>query len=232
MNDVRTHTSAFHIHLDLERISEEFKAFLLSNGFYYDPFDKQEGDSNSVPEHHYTRKFNIFEKKEFQNVCKTLSKRGLEDQHIKGYLEGEIVSMFPISFKPYTYPSHSPFYIHTRQLHGPPYEPFREVEFHARLHAADSHPQLIELLKEDVTGLYNTHRRKGRESYLLLTAQGHKKDINPLMLQLQEYLIRSGGAVSARIVKETIAFYALFGGADHRDLPKIVDRIEQGRKKE
>ena len=214
----------YHIHMDLEKISPDFTAFLKKRGFYHDPFDKQPGDSNSTPEHHFTIKLGTDDAKKFRRLKDEISNRAVTDVDVKGYLEAEVVYMCKIPDSPYTGNAHPPFFLVTRSLTES--EEFRQSEFHARMHADQSHPDLVQSLFEANTGMYTVHRRKNDGIHVLFTAQGYTKTVDHVVMLLIDYLDSTGGTYSGRIVRELIAGYQFFGDFGLKDLPKIIDRVE------
>lgn len=214
----------YHIHMDLSSISTQYRDFLIGKGFYHDPFEKEEGDSSSTPQHHFTRKLLKSEAGLFRSLTKEVSSVGLNDSEVKGYLEAEVVDVIPLIERFFGGIANPPFFIQTRPLTTD--EKFRQSEFHARIHAERSNPSLIESLIEENTGLYTVHRKKKDGTHVLFTAQGYSGQVDELISRLKEYIESVGGASSGRIVRELVASYTFFGELDSsKDLPQIIDKV-------
>ena len=74
------------------------------------------------------------------------------------------------------------------------------------------------------SGLYGAYLPKQTYNGLVLTMQGFRRDIEPLLQAVTDYLMIAGGVVSGTIKLEHAIRYKLFGIASE-DQPEIANKV-------
>ena len=212
----------YHIHIDAIALPNQLRQQLIENmGF------KDTSLNGSPPDFDHfetaimlTRKTD--RKEEFNQVCSELE-RLCKGGGMRGYFEGEyIASDEPILYKPHN-ALPVPFKIKRRQLQGAPNEEFRQTELHFVLDKDASDQRLIGSLLN--AGLYGAYMPKRDHTALVLTMQGFRTDILPLMKRLRQYVEQAGGAYRASLKEEVAIRHGLFG-ITYKGLPEIAASIK------
>lgn len=223
MEKERTSPRVYHIHFDARVMPDSLQAYLESLGFRNDNFSgAPEGYRSFEPDSHMTRK--TFDKDEFVDLWQDAEKRA-EGSDFVGYMEGEFIAYDDLIDEKSFGPAKLgylivPFSIRRRQLRHP--EMFRETEIHLAMDADRSDPYMIKSLLD--AGFYGAYMRKQDRRNIILTAQGFRKDIEPLASSLRTYLNEFGGVVRGTLKEEKIVRYKLFG-VEVSELPEVVDNV-------
>ncbi len=220
----------FHIHIDsrvnLGDKSKLFDYLQKELGFYYTNFTGHPPGYASIttPCPHLTLK--LREKQEFEERWERVAKV-CKDYDFAGYIEGEVITIDElVQSAKYVEGIAVPFNLKKRSLRGLPNEEFRDIEIHLTLDAEKSNPEVIRhLLDAGLSGAYMPKKR-GEEEYtsLILTAQGFRKTIHPLVNLMRDYLLNVGGVVRGTLKVEKVLKYELFH-MDYTQLPLVVEEI-------
>ncbi|MEN9558212.1 MAG: hypothetical protein RL141_581 [Candidatus Parcubacteria bacterium] len=215
--------SIYHIHLDGTHLPKELDQYIQSSlGFRISDFQGHpEGYRHFEPQHH--RVLKVLDGRAFKRIWEDVEDRAHHAGFI-GYLEGEYIrSDVRVEEHPFDPTVQIPFKIQRRVLRGPEYdEPFRETEVHLTMDRDASHPQLIDVCLQ--AGLYGAYIPKIDHTALVLTMQGHERNIRPLTQCLASFLARAGGVVRGTLKEERAIRYAMFG-MTHEGLPEIADQV-------
>ena len=210
----------FHIHVDAEEISEQFRTELISGwGFCESDFaGHPDGAEGFEPPHHLTRKTQSG--KEFQRIFDTVRDFAANPGAMKGYIEGEYVpSDEDFQETPFD-PSVAPPQIRL-SLEAVPPGLFRESEVHIVMDADRSDPRLISYLR--AIGLFSAYMNKPYGRAVIFTAGGSRRDIASLLDSLRLYLSLAGGSIKGSIKEERIINYWLSDSGLR--LPPVVSAI-------
>lgn len=212
----------YHLHLDATVLPEELDQELAERfGFAKTDFCGHPPNyQHFEPVAHRTRKFDGAKELTgvFDELVGTIGSRGFV-----GYIEAEYIrSETHFASDPFQEGIEVPFRIERRRLRGPPEETFRQTELHLTLDRDLSDPRLIASLLK--AGLYGAYIPKADHVALVLTAQGYKRDIEPLAARMLWYLENVGGIVRGRFKEERAIRHALIG-VSPADLPEIIDRV-------
>ena len=215
----KTEPGIFHIHIDAQHMSIELHTRVTSELRFKDSnFDSApEGQKSFAPQQHMTLK--LKDKKAFFETWAKLEEI-VDESGMIGYMEGEYLPTDEfISYKPYQ-DTPLPFKIERRQLSDE--EQFRQTEFHLAMDMNESDPRLVKRLMD--SGLMAVCITKKRGQFVIFTAQGYIKDIEPLYALTKRYLETQGGAAKCTIKEERSIRFKLFGTSSD-ELPEIVDKI-------
>lgn len=191
----------YHIHVDATHLSLPAENFLVKRaGFTETAFTGHaEGALHFEMPKHFTFKTTIFSDFDhrFSEVQGYFSNNV---DSIAGYLEGEYVPLdLDLEAKPFDDSVPLPFLLKLNKL-----EPgtFREDEIHITLDRELSSPKLLENLRN--MGFFSAYINKPQCNVEIFTAQGSKKNIKLILMQVKDYLSRAGGAVGGSIKEEMI----------------------------
>ncbi len=215
----------FHIHIDSQDpVTDDTTAFnnwvVKTLGFYHHDFiGHPAGYKHFEPSIHST--FKTRDKNEFEKVWSKLVNKVKDFPNMFGYLEGEYIPTDKrIAFKPITEFFLPKFSVLRRTLTE--IEEFRQTEFHLVLDNKYSDQRVITALLD--AGLYGAILDKKDYQAIVLTAQGHRRIIHPLMKEVKDYLNRVGGVVRCTL-KEEISIHGHKVNIIEEKLPEIVDQL-------
>ena len=215
----RTTEGTFHIHTDARERNEQFETWCDDNGLATANFDGHPaGYEHFEPVDHRTLK--LGDRSSFdawlERICEAAERFGFV-----GYIEGEAIKrVIEIPKAPYV--SH-PFPFRIERRRPTPEEGFRQSELHLTFLADESDGRVVKQFLD--AGLFGAYEWKadGRR-YLVLTAQGYRRDIDSLAKMILAFLEQTGGLVGARLKIELAIAHRLFG-ITTADLPPICDKI-------
>lgn len=213
-----TEPGVFHIHIDAQQLPDELNCFALEQlGFAETNFSGHPpGFEHFEPNRHLTLKLTT--KAAFETAWRRLEAAADRPDFV-GYLEGEyIVTDEAIEYRPFR-DIEAPFHVERRRLSGAPAEQFRQSELHLVYRREDSDPRLSDTLLR--AGLYGAYIPKADGEYLVLTAQGFVRDIEPLHRAVRDFIKSAGGAVRCTL-KEERAIRHKLAGVTSLQLPQIV----------
>ncbi len=214
----------FHIHIDTQSDNKEtfeFHSYARDRlKFFNHEFSGHpDGYIHFEPTKHSS--FKTKDKSEFDKVWQKLKEKTKDYSKIEGYLEGEYIPTDEkIIFTPMESFFKPPFSIKRRVLSE--LEDFRQTEFHLSLDWDNSERRVINALLD--SGLYGALMKKRDYTSIILTVQGYRKDIRPLLKKTKEYLNEVGGVVRGTI-KEEVAICNFKMNYKSKQLPEIADII-------
>ena len=234
----------YHIHIDSQTASPEVHEEAKELGFYDHTFaGHPAGYVHFEPAMHSSIK--IREKTEFNEKFAELDALMRTDPRLKAYIEGEYVPTDDeIPYKGVTDFELPPMQIVRRRLSSALGETFRETEFHLVMDFENSDQRVITALLD--AGLFGAlikkKKKKDKKSAqgslgllpvmetqtykaIVLTAQGSRRIILPLMEEVRAYLAKVGGVVRGSI-KEEIAIKHQLYNMKVEELPEVVDRVD------
>ena len=214
-----TDPGIYHIHVDAAVMPGRLLEESLRLGFYRDRFDGHpEGRVHFAPQDHVTKKFR--ELRDFRSDWETLVKIA-EQTGFVGYFEGEYIPSDEY-IAPEDFQCVAPrFRIERRKLTEA--ERFRQAELHLSMDKDASDQRLIDMLLD--SGLYGAYLPKRGRVYIILTAQGYRNQVTPLLKEVRKYMRSAGGAVSCTLKEERIIDYRLFG-IGVSELPEVIERVD------
>lgn len=147
------------------------------------------------------------------------------DKNFKGYIEGEYIPTDDeIAPKEVTKFELPPMKIVRRRLSAALGEKFRESELHVVMDFDNSDQRVVTGLLD--AGLYGALLDKKDHRAIVLTAQGSRKIILPLITEIRSYLERIGGVVRGSIKEERALKYQLYN-MEVEELPEVVDKVAE-----
>ena len=218
-----TQPKIFHIHLDTDtassglhhKIQKELRFF--PHHFSGHP----SGRTHFEPTSHSSVK--IRTKKEFDQVWGKAIAMVSAEKNVVGYLEGEFIPLdLAIPFKEIGNFFPPPFKIKRRVLDSGKGEMFRETEFHLVMDCDNSDQRVIESLMD--AGLYGALLSKTDHKAIVLTIQGHRRFIKPLIQSVIMYLNQVGGVARCTIKEEEALTNKLFN-KKVETLPPIIEEL-------
>ncbi|PCJ11805.1 MAG: hypothetical protein COB04_18620 [Gammaproteobacteria bacterium] len=222
MNSYHASPDIFHIHVDATSIEDGMYEKLITN-YGFDATDfcgHPEGYSHFEPTRHLTLK--LRDKEQYHQRWVQVKNFLKQSSTFKGYLEGEYIPADePLSYAPYVKKA-VPFFITRRKLDSGQGEFFRQSEIHVTMHKERSSKKLVTALMK--SGLYGAYIPKRDADYVVLTAQGKKREINGLYHVVKQFLIESGGAYDCSLKEERAIDFELFG-VKSKDLPDVIDTL-------
>lgn len=219
---IQTQPGIFHIHVDATEIDPELSRWFIEQGVLDTPFTGHpEGYEHFEPNQHMTLK--ITDGQMFKEIWDRLVSN-VKSYHgiFRGYLEGEwIPTDDALPETPYV-DVPVPFSLTRRRLSAEAGEDFRDKEIHLTFDKNRSHPEMIQKLLS--MGLYGAYVEKSDHVALVLTAQGDRKVIDPMVVMLRNFLTESGGLVSGTF-KDEFAIRYYRKGIGVADFPEVVDQV-------
>lgn len=214
--------SEFHIHIDTKTQSKDLHMAARELGFYAHDFSGHpEGYGHFEPTSHSTIK--IREAKEFRRKWEELERLMDNYPAIFGYIEGEFIPVdIEIPEKPLLYYCPPDFQVIRRRLDAATGERFRETEFHLVMDWERSDRRVINGLLD--AGLYGALLDKKDHQAIVLTMQGTRALIAPLMEKVHQYIQMIGGIVGGSLKEERAIRYRLYNMPLY-ELPVVVDRV-------
>lgn len=215
--------TAFHIHVDAERVTPGFENFVLQRlGFWSQDFLHEDPTERSYePARHLTQ--HLQDAREFKAQFAAIRTYLDDDPHaLEGYVEGEFVpSDVHIPEKPFDPSIMVPCKVRLTSLPPGP-KTFRQDEIHITMNRERSDPRLFQALRQ--MGLYVAYMPKTDGVVAIFTVQGLLTDIGSLVSPLHRYLETAGGSVHCSIKEERIADW--WKSRPDLPLPPVVERIE------
>ncbi len=221
----KTQPRIYHIHLDTDTKSKKLhQKIQLELGFHAHHFTGHpEGYMHFEPTSHSSIK--LPSRAKFNEIWKRATKLVEAEKRVVGYLEGEFIPVdIAIPFNPVARYFPPPFKIKRRKLDPSRGEKFRETEFHLVMDAKESDQRVIRGLYD--AGLYGAYLEKSSYGAVVLTIQGHRKLIKPLIGEVICYLNEVGGVKRCTIKEEQALANELFR-KKVSSLPEIIDSIER-----
>lgn len=213
----------FHIHIDTKTPSKDLHRAAKDLGFYEHNFSGHpDGHPHFEPTSHST--FKAPDPKTFKRQWSALENLMNQYPLAMGYIEGEYVpSDLLIEEKPIKNYFPPPFEVIRRKVSND-LDPkgFRETEFHLVMDWINSDRRLVDGLLR--AGLYGALLDKPDHQAIVLTMQGTRTLILPLMKRLHDYIQEVGGVVRGSL-KEEIAIRHQLYNMKVDDLPEVADRI-------
>jgi len=219
----KTRARIYHIHLDTKTTSVELHSKIQRelNFFAHHFSGHPDGYVHFEPTSHSSIK--LFSRNEFNKTWNKAVETVSAEKDVIGYLEGELIPIdIAIPFKKMANFFPPPFKIKRRTLDPNKGEKFRETEFHLVMDFDNSDRKVINGLLD--AGLYGALLAKPDHRAIVLTIQGHKKFITPLILKVIGYLNEVGG-VRRCTIKEEVALANKLFYMPPSDLPEIIGKI-------
>ena len=210
----------FHIHVDAQRIAQDFEENLVdSMGFWRSDFaGHPDGEEGFEPPHHLTYKTDRGDL--VRSVFETLMTRADIPGQMDGYIECEYVATdIDIVFKPYRPEVQIPFRLTKKRLEE---GSFRESEIHIALSRDHSDGRLIRGLTE--MGFFSAYMLKPAGLTAIFTCQGSRRVVDSILPALAGYLEAAGGAAQCSVKEERIIGW--WKSRNSVDLPPVIDRVQ------
>lgn len=205
----------WHIHIDAEEMTPDFKQHVLEVGFWVNNFLHEPGHDSWEPNTHLTYK--TTSPVEFFDVFKALEEYADSSKGLKGYIEGEFIpSDEDITFKPFDHSVPLPFKVSMKNLLP---GQFKQDEIHVSLLRDQSDARLFDAL--EAMGLYMGQLPTPKGIRRVYTMSGLRKQIYQLLPILTKYLKEAGGGMDCSIKEERIA--QKWTSSPDVKLPPVID---------
>lgn len=220
----------FHIHIDTQSESPELhRAAQEALGFYSHNF---RGHPDGYPHFEPTRhsSFKTSDSRIFRSTWAQLEALISEHPEVVGYIEGEFIPLdADIPEKPIQDFSPLGIRIERRRLSSALGESFRETEIHVVMDFDRSDSNVVTELLE--AGFYGALLDKTDHRAIVLTMQGTRRQIGPLLSATHKYLKEIGGVVRGSIKEERAIRHRLFN-MPVEDLPEVAKCIDYSTEKD
>lgn len=201
---VLTQPAKFHVHIDVDQMSDELEAFMSAKGYFTSDFLSHKGQQSS-PKLIRTLKFN--DTKQYKAELKEITEACKADQRFVGFVEGEvIVSRRSIKEKNYIPSVPIPFQI---KAYREPGGQSKTADMHIGLCPLKSNPELMAQLLTMGFSLVLAPKPGG--TLAIFSLQGDAKVIGKLFEQTYQYIEKAGGVSNCTMKDERISWLWVSG---------------------